>query len=51
MYKLKLSALMTQQVIDDNKTFTTEKKAYIHGIERYGSSGENHKYGWSVEHV
>lgn len=41
---------MAKQVVDDNKTFTTEKKAYLHGIKRYGSSGYNDaKCGWSIE--
>ena len=39
---------MEKQVIDDNKTFTTEKKAHLHGIERFGSAGEGQPCGWSV---
>ena len=49
MYKLKLSDCMAKQVEDDNKTFKTEKKAYTHGIERFGSGGYNAICGWSVE--
>ena len=51
IYKIKLTEGMAKQVIDDNKTFTTENEAYIHGIARYGSASENQLCGWSIEEV
>ena len=43
---------MAKQVVDDNKTFTTEDQAMRHGTERYGSGGYlDTRCGWDVEEV
>lgn len=42
---------MAKQVKDIDQQFETERRAYLCGIEKYGSAGYNGLCGWSVDEV